>query len=91
MASANAFQRQLIAEIGHVRGQDYADDEMLVRPDTSTQGGVMVMLRYKQVELWIYPDGANILAEGIDDRFEIYDFDDIGDLGRQVVIRIRQL
>jgi hypothetical protein len=29
---------------------------------------------------WIYPDGADVIGQGIDERFEIYDYDSLEQL-----------
>jgi hypothetical protein len=31
-------------------------------------------------EIWIYPDGANVLGGKVDKRFEIYDYRSLDDL-----------
>ena len=36
-----------------------------------------LILVVSRLESWIYPDGAGILGDGVDKRFEIYDYDSL--------------
>jgi hypothetical protein len=44
-----------------------------------------IKVTFGRYELWIYEDGANVLGPSTDERFEIYDFDDLDDLRQSVL------
>jgi hypothetical protein len=48
-------------------------------------------ISFGQFETWIYPDGADVGGPGVDERFEIYDFDSLDDLQRKYVAYIQEL
>lgn len=43
------------------------------------------------IEIWIYPDGAGILGDKIDERFELADFNSLADLKLNFIHRLSLL
>jgi hypothetical protein len=50
-----------------------------------------VKVAFGRYELWIYEDGANVLGPSTDERFEIYDFDDLDHLKQSVLAFLAKL
>lgn len=72
------FQNELNVEVAQLlRARGLSPDRTVINDS--------VKFSFEGFELWIYPDGANVLGPSVDRRFEIYDFDSLDHM-KQVVL-----
>lgn len=74
-----SFQSQLHAEaLRSLAGRE-------TKSETNLGAENDTKVTFDPLELWIYEDGANLLGEGVDRRFEAPDFNSLDDLRLSVL------
>lgn len=81
----NKFQKSVLNDISE-QGKKFE-----LQSSINENGNEKLCINFTSFLLLLYPDGANIISNEIDIRFEIYDYNRIHDMRQDIVNKVIEI